>query len=129
MSSRLANTSQGRLRLDAFLEVAADEAGAVRAFGFDLMPGLIALTRILRAPSSSASDAGDPVDGGFGAGVDGAVRRRDLGDAGTDVDDAAAFGPEELQRFLGGQQKPQHVNVELVMEKFFRDLFERRGKA
>ena len=89
------------------------------------MPGLMALTRILRRPEFAREDPRDGVDRALGPGVDGRVRRRQAGDRGTDIDDAAAFG-EMLRRGLRRQQRPQHVDVEDLVELRLGDRLERR---
>lgn len=70
-------------------------------------------------------DAGNSVDRSFGGGVDGGIRGSDGADAGTDVDDASAFGADEFDDFLGGQQQAQHVEIEMFVEVLFGDLVER----
>src|SRR5262245_21928158 len=70
----------------------ADEVPSVST-----MPGLIELTRILRGPSSLASDR---VTGRLGGAVDGSPRRGRRGDERADVDDAAAARAEVPGRLL-----------------------------
>ena len=58
----------------------------------------------------------------FGGGVDGAVCRGHGGDDGADVDDRAAFGADELDGCLGGEEKTEDVEVELAVEVLGGDL-------
>jgi hypothetical protein len=78
---------------DYFLvEVAAEEAGGVDAFGFD-HAGVEGVDANLLRPSSWASEPVIGVDGALGGAVDGAGRHA-VGGYGADVDDAAAIRGE-----------------------------------
>src|SRR5215469_8265012 len=67
----------------------------------------------------------DDIHGRFRRGVDRSVRWSDGADTGTEVDDAAAFGPHQLGRFLRGQEKAENIKVEVPVEVFFGDAVER----
>src|SRR4029077_1921058 len=54
-----------------------------------------------------------------------AVRRRDAADHRADIDDAAAFGGNQLGGFTGAENQAQNVGVEMLPEIFFADIFER----
>ena len=64
------------LRNRVLLEVRPDETRGVRALGLD-DAGVDGVDPDLPRSQLPCEDAGDPVDGGFGAGVDRAVRRGD----------------------------------------------------
>ena len=74
------------------------------------------LTRILRGPSSLASDLRDRDDGGLRPAVHGSVGSRHSGHHGTDVDDAASLGTEMLDGLLRHQKQAEHVEVELLVK-------------
>ena len=96
------------------MEVAADEAGGVYAFGFDharverIDPNLLR-SKLLR------ESLGDRVDSALGGAIDGCCANTIRSD-GTDVDNAAAVGVEGFEGRLGSQNQPQHVGVELLVE-------------
>ena len=70
-------------------------------------------------------DASDGVDGALGCGVDDAVRRSQAADRGTDIDDAAPLRADQLRRFLGAEDQPENVGVEVLAEMLFVHIFER----
>ena len=117
--ARLADAAERSLRDDGLLEVRADEAAAVGAFGLD-HAGIDGVDPDLLRAELAGEHAGDGVDRALGAGVNRAVRRRDAAGDGADVDDAAAFA-EVLDGGLRGEQKTEHVDVEMPVELLFGD--------
>jgi hypothetical protein len=61
----------------------------------------------------------------LGAHVCRAAGRRGASDDGSDVDDARSF-PEVLERRLCSQRQAEHINVEVSVEIFFRDVLQGR---
>src|SRR5947208_8069044 len=108
------------------------------------MPGLMALTRILRWPSSLASvlvmastapltraeflgqRSGDGIDRALCAGVNRRTRRCQRRDCRANVYNVAAIGTELLDRFLGGEEQAENIHVKVFVELFLGDLFKWR---
>ena len=101
------------------LEVRADNAGAVRAFGLD-HAGIQRVDADLLWAELAGEHAGDGVDRALGARVNRAVRKCDATGNGTDIDDAAAFA-EVLDGCLRREQKTEHVDVKHLVELVFGD--------
>src|SRR5262249_51742626 len=70
--------------------------------------------------------AGQVVDGGLRGRVEGRLRPRGRAHERAEVNDAAAFGPEVLERLLDGQDGPEDVDAVLPVELFLGDLLDRR---
>ena len=104
------------------VEIGADEAGGVGAFGFD-DAGVEGVDADALGAELEGEDAGDGVDRTLGGGVDRAGGRRDAADQRADVDDAAALA-EVLGRGLGDEQEAEDVDVELLVEVLGGDGFE-----
>src|SRR5438105_4150931 len=85
------------------LEVRADNARAMRAFGLD-HAGIQRVDADLLRAELAGEHAGDSVDRALGAGVNRAVRRCDATGNGADIDDAGAFA-EVLEGCLRREQK------------------------
>jgi hypothetical protein len=120
---RLSDAAKRRACDHRFLEIAAHDAGAVRALGLD------AARRNRVDPDFSWTQfRGEPacycIHRAFGPGID---RGRRLSRACNRayVDDAAAIRPEVLDRFFGGEDRPEHIDVELTMELVLGDVFQR----
>ena len=106
------------MRLDPFAEIALDEAGSVHTFCFN-HAGVERVDPDLARTQLLGEHSGDGVDGAFGRRVNRGIGWRDAADAGADVDDAAAFRPDQFHRFLRCQQQSQHVQIEMVVEQLF----------
>ena len=113
----LADAAERGLRDGSLLEVGADEARGVYAFGLD-HAGVDGVDADLLRAEFFREDAGDGVDRALGSGVDRAVRRRQAADDGADVDDACALA-EMLDRSLRGEQETEDVDVEDLVEVLF----------
>src|ERR1700739_2521342 len=121
----LADATERGLRFDPLPEVACDETAGMRAFRFD-HAGIDGIDADLARPQFLSEHSSDGVNSGFGGYVGGSVRREGGADAGANVDDAAAFGANELDRFFGGEQEAEHIEIELLVEQFFGYVFQGR---
>src|SRR6266478_7773867 len=122
--NRLPGAAQRGLRGRVLLPVGADEAPGARALGVD-HARVDGVDPDLLRPQLAGEDARNPVDGGLGAGVHRAVRRRDAADRRADVDDAAAFA-QVLRGRLRGEEQAQYVDVEQPVKRLLSDGGERR---
>src|ERR1700733_11756866 len=86
----LACATEWGLRYEDLLEVGADDAGAVCAFGLN-DAGVDGVDADLLRSQLLCEHAGDGVESAFAGGVDRAVGRSEAADAGANVDDAGAF--------------------------------------
>src|SRR5260221_1088443 len=118
----LADAAERGLRDSAGLEVGADEACGVYAFGLDHAGGDGVDADLLRA-KFVGEDASDGVDRALGSGVDRAVGRRQAADGGADVDDAGAFA-QVLDGSLRGEQETEDVDVEDLVVVIFCEGFD-----
>ena len=118
----LAGASERSLFDQILLEIGADEASGVRAFGFD-HAGIDRVDTDLLRSKFAGENSGDGVDRAFGGGIDGAVGRSDTAYAGTNVDDAGAFF-KVLDSGLGSEQNAQDIDVEEAMEGLDGDAFD-----
>src|SRR5882757_5614771 len=85
----------------------------------------MALTRILRGASSSANpfvsvSVAPFVEAYSREGSCHGMRAHNR----TEVDNATAFGPESLDRFLHGENRPENVDVVVKVKAFFGDFRE-----
>src|ERR1700680_567500 len=87
-------------------------------------PGSMALTRILRGASSSANPLVSVSMEPFVEAYSRAPPHRMRTDDGAEVDDAAAVGPEPLDRLLHGENRPENVDVVMEVKVLFSDLRE-----
>ena len=121
---RLADAAERRLRFDLLAEVALGDPGGVHALrlhhaGVDRVDADLARAQLL------GQRPRDGIDGGLRGAVDRRVRRRQRAGDRADVDDAAAGGAEVLHRLLRGEEQPEDVQVELLVEVLLGDAFER----
>jgi hypothetical protein len=107
---------------NAFLEVRADEARGLDAFGVN-HARVYGVDANLLCAKLFREDSRDGVDGALGSGGDRAVRRRQAADDRTDIDDAGAFA-KMLDCLLRGQQETEDVDVETFVVMLFGDVFD-----
>jgi len=115
----LSDAAEWRFVFDLLLEVAADEACGVDAFGFD-HAGVDGVDANLTRAKFLGKRDGYGVDRAFG----GAINRCGAdaaGRDGADVDNASASGIEVFESGLGGEQEAEDVEVELLVEVLGRD--------
>src|SRR5437667_5961289 len=84
----------------------------------------MALTRILRGASSSASPLVSVSMAPFVEAYSKGSRHRMRADDRTEVDDAPAVGSEPLDRLLHGENRPENVDVVMEVKALFGDLRE-----
>ena len=84
----------------------------------------MALTRILRGASSSANPLVSVSMAPFVEAYSRAPPHRMRTDDGAEVDDAAAVGPEPLDRLLHGENRPENVDVVVEVKALYRDFRE-----
>src|SRR5437667_11292798 len=84
----------------------------------------MALTRILRGASSSASPLVSVSMAPFVEAYSKGSRHRMRADDRAEVDDAPAVGAESLDRFLHGENRPENIDVVVEVKALFGDLRE-----
>jgi hypothetical protein len=115
-------TAKWDLGDNAFLEVRADEARGLDAFGVNHAT-VYGVDANLLCAKLFREDSRDGVDDVLGSGGDRAVRRRQAADDRTDIDDAGAFA-KMLDCSLRGQQETEDVEVENFVVMLFGDVFD-----
>jgi hypothetical protein len=118
----LSEPAEGGLGDHGFFHVRAEEAGGLGAFGFD-EAGVDGVDADFAGAEFLGQDGGDHVERAFGGRIDGGAGGLESDDGRADVDDAAALA-EVLDRGLGGEQKAEHVDVELAVKVFLGDRFD-----
>ena len=93
----------------------------------DIANGHTQLTRIAWLPHSSARGAAEQSDRSLGAGIGGPPRQPLDARARAEVDDAPAAGLQLPVDRLHRDEAADHVDVQLAMQGFDRQLGERRG--
>src|ERR1041384_2929106 len=121
----LPDSPEWRLRFDPAPEIAFIEPGAAYAFRFN-HSGINRVDTDLAWPQFLRQDGGDRINRALSGCVNRSIRRRNRAHAGAYIDHAAPFRSKQFQRFLGRQQKAQNVQIEVVVERFFGDLFQWR---
>jgi hypothetical protein len=107
-----------------FLQVGADDASAVCAFGLN-HTGIDCVDADLLWSQFPSQHSGDGIESSLGAGIDGGVGRCETADAGADVNDTAPFA-QVFGRCLGSENRAQNIDVEHLVEAVFGDRLERR---
>src|SRR5260370_14317171 len=113
----LTNAPQRGLRYSSRLQVGADEACGVYAFGLD-HAGADGVDPALLRAKLFGKDASDGVDRALRCGVHRAVWRRQAAGHRADVDDAGAFA-EVFHGSLRGEQETEDVHVEDLVVVLF----------
>jgi hypothetical protein len=108
-----------------FLEVSAQNSGAMHAFSFD-HAGIDSVHANLLRSQLARQHTCDGVDGALGAGVDGRRRRGNAAYHRADIDDATALA-NVFEGCLSCEQQPEDVDVEHSVELIFGNPFD-RGK-
>jgi hypothetical protein len=120
---RCADAAEGSVLDGVGFKVGADDAGGVGAFGGG-EAGVDGVDADVPGAELLGEDAGDGVDGALGSGIDRGVGRGDFADDGADVDDAGAFGGEERDGSLRGEQKAFDVGAEDAVDGLGGDGFD-----
>ena len=105
-------------------EIALSDAGGVQSFGF-YHAGVDGIYADFPGAQFLRERNGNGIDRHFGGAVDGGVGNGHWSYDGTDVDDGTPGRTHELYGFLGGEKEAEYVEVELFVEVFGSDGFER----
>src|SRR6202011_4577618 len=93
------------------------------AFGF-CMTGSDGVDAYFARRQFERQSPGQRFDGAFRGSVQQGSRHRMRADDRAEVDDAPAIGPEPLDRFLHGENRPENVDVVVEVKARFGDLRE-----